>query len=113
MAQSRQSPSLWNSITKSIERRRVAVGLFIRRRLVPFLSTATAMLGNCAGDGESREKQIAMIAQKIVYAKQAQEPGRRPVTTSDPRTMALWTTLPDHLTLFSSPSLGRSVRRGL
>jgi hypothetical protein len=42
----------------------------LRRRL--FFPSPAAVPGNCAGDSESLEKQIAMIAQKIVYAKHAQ-----------------------------------------
>jgi hypothetical protein len=50
-----------------------------------FLSLfSAAMLGYRAGDGKPLEKQVAMIAQKIVEAKHTQQKRRRLVTTANP-----------------------------
>ena len=59
------------------------------------------MFGDCARQGKSRKEQIAMIAQKIIYAKHAQEKRRRLIAAPDTRAFALGATRPDHfLSLF-------------
>ena len=55
------------------------------------------MLGDCAGHSEPPEKQVAIIAQKVVDAKQSEEQRGRFITAPDTRAFTLWTTLSDHL----------------
>ena len=55
-----------------------------------FLSSS-AGFRHCAGDGEAREEQVAMIAQKIIDAKHAEHQRRRFIATPDARTFALRT----------------------
>jgi hypothetical protein len=55
------------------------------------------MFGHCPGDSKPFEKQVAMIAQKIVDAKHSEQDRRRPVTAPYPRAFTFWTSWPDHL----------------
>ena len=50
--------------------------------LASLLSMTTGP-GHRAGNGKPFEQQVAMIAQKIIDAKHAHEPGRRPVAATD------------------------------
>src|ERR671939_1696448 len=71
-----------------------------------FSLSPAAVPGNRAGDSESREKQIAMIAQKIIYANHPQEPGRRFVTASDARALTLWTARLNHFIVLARRRFG-------
>src|SRR5256885_10194021 len=51
---------------------------------------------NSSRDGETCEKQVAMIAQKIMNANQTQDQGGRPVSLSNSRAPTLWTLLGYH-----------------
>jgi len=55
------------------------------------------MFGDCAGYGESPEKQVTMIAQKVVDAKQPEQQGGRLITATNTRAFALRATLANHL----------------
>jgi hypothetical protein len=54
------------------------------------------MFRHSTGHSEPSEKQVAMIAQKIIDAKYSQEKGRRFVTAPDARAFTFGTTLRDH-----------------
>ena len=81
-------------------------------RFTVFLSSA-AMFGDCARHSESRKEQVAMIAQKIIYAKHAQQQWRRFITTPDARAFTFGTTRPDHfLSLFFCRRFGEEPISG-
>jgi hypothetical protein len=50
----------------------------------------------CSGNGETSEKQVAMIAQKIMDANQAQKQRSGLVSLPNSRTATFWTPLRDH-----------------
>ena len=63
----------------------------------PMSLSSSARLGHCAGDGESREKQVAMIAQKVIDAKHAEQERRRFIAAPDSRTPTLRTMRLHHM----------------
>jgi hypothetical protein len=71
--------------------------LFFRERM---FSSAVSVFRHCAGHGETFEKQIAMIAQKIINAKHAQHKRRRFIAAPETITTAFWATLTDHSNFF-------------
>jgi hypothetical protein len=72
--------------------------LFVRLSIITFM-LGPSMTGQRSGHYKAGEKQVAMVAQKVVDAKHTHQQGRPFVTTPDPRTTAFWTLLQLHSTL--------------
>jgi hypothetical protein len=54
------------------------------------------MISYCSGHCETHEKQVAMIAQKIVDAKHTEQKRRALIAFTNARTATLWAFLQNH-----------------